>query len=271
MPELPEVETTRRGITPHILHQPVMQVEIREARLRWPVPPHLPETLQGLTINTVERRAKYLLLGFSTGHLLIHLGMSGSLRLVDPTESAGKHDHVDLLLPEKALRYRDPRRFGAILWHIGPLFLHPLLKSLGPEPLAAEFDGEHLFRSSRHRQTAIKPLLMSNQPVVGVGNIYANEALFSAGINPTRPACSLDLADCTRLAMAIRETLARAIDAGGSTLRDFLGADSRPGYFQHSHLIYDRAGQPCVHCGTPIAHLRQAQRSTYYCPCCQPC
>jgi formamidopyrimidine-DNA glycosylase len=271
MPELPEVETTRRGVEPYLRNQTIVQVIVREQRLRWPVPPTLNALLSGQVVRSVGRRAKYLLLEFDTGYLLIHLGMSGSLRLVDPAMPAEKHDHIDFVLADRILRYHDPRRFGAVLWHVGPLEFHPLLKQLGPEPLEAEFNGASLFKATRNKNGAIKQLLMNNRIVVGVGNIYANEALFTAGIHPTRAATALSLSECTRLADVIKQTLTRSIAAGGSTLRDFVGADSKPGYFQQTYNVYGRQDQPCRECGTPIVHIRQGQRSSYYCPLCQPC
>jgi len=271
MPELPEVETTRRGIEPHLIHRTIQAVIVREHRLRWPVPPDLEHTLQGLSVRSVERRAKYLLIQFDPGCLLIHLGMSGSLRLVSLDEPAQKHDHIDFVLERQILRYHDPRRFGAVLWHFGPLEFHPLLKQLGPEPLESAFDGAVLYQNTRNKHGAIKQLLMNNHLVVGVGNIYANEALFAAGIHPGRSASALGHSECDLLASSIKQILTRAIAAGGSTLRDFVGADSRPGYFQQSYAVYGRAGQPCPRCGTEICHLRQGQRSSFYCPQCQPC
>ncbi|BEV73274.1 bifunctional DNA-formamidopyrimidine glycosylase/DNA-(apurinic or apyrimidinic site) lyase [Paludibacterium sp. THUN1379] len=211
------------------------------------------------------------MLHFDTGCLLIHLGMSGSLRIVDPDAPPGKHDHLDFILDERLMRYRDPRRFGAVLWHVGPLEFHPLLRDLGPEPLGDGFDGAALFAATRGKRTAIKLMLMNNHVVVGVGNIYANEALFSAGIHPARQAGGLSRAECDSLAAIIKQTLARAIQAGGSTLRDFVSAEGKPGYFQQTYQVYDRAGLPCPHCATPICHIRQGQRSSYYCPQCQPC
>jgi formamidopyrimidine-DNA glycosylase len=271
MPELPEVETTRRGVEPHLIGHTVRDVVVREGRLRWNVPPHLADTLRGLVVQSVERRAKYLLIGFTTGTLIIHLGMSGSLRVIDPGLAPQKHDHIDLRLDDRLLRYRDPRRFGAVLWHIGPIELHPLLSKLGPEPLGADFDGGVLYRASRGKRVAVKLLLMNNSVVVGVGNIYANEALFAAGIHPARQAGQLSRGDCDRLAAAIRDILARAIDAGGSTLRDFVDAEGKPGYFQQTYHVYGRTDERCHRCGAPICHLRQGQRSTFYCPGCQPC
>jgi formamidopyrimidine-DNA glycosylase len=271
MPELPEVETTRRGIEPYLTGQTVRDVIVRESRLRWGVPPNLADTLRGLVVLHVRRRAKYLLIGFETGTLIIHLGMSGSLRVVDDTLPPQKHDHIDFVLADRVLRYRDPRRFGAVLWHFGPIELHPLLSKLGPEPLGPAFDGETLFRASRGKRTAIKLLIMNNSVVVGVGNIYANEALYEAGIHPARSAGALARAECDRLAAAIRDILARAIVAGGSTLRDFVDVEGKPGYFQQTYHVYGRTEEPCTRCGTPIAHLRLGQRSTFYCPRCQPC
>jgi len=271
MPELPEVETTRRGVEPHLFNHTIQDVIVREHRLRWPVPATLKQTLTGLTVRSVDRRAKYLLIHFDTGCLIIHLGMSGSLRVVDPDCPAQKHDHIDFVLPRHILRYRDPRRFGAVLWHIGPTELHPLLKHLGPEPLDSTFDSAFLFKATRGKSIAIKQLLMNSHIVVGIGNIYANEALFDAGIHPARASSGLQTAECDALVTAIKDILARAIAAGGSTLRDFVGGDGRPGYFQQSYKVYGRAGLPCPRCGTPISLMRQGQRSTYYCHGCQPC
>jgi formamidopyrimidine-DNA glycosylase len=271
MPELPEVETTRRGVAPYLLGKPILDIIVREARLRWPVPPDLGARLRGATIVSVERRAKYLLLDVGLGTLIVHLGMSGSLRFVTSDTPVQKHDHVDLILPDTVLRYRDPRRFGAILWHPGPPETHPLLLALGPEPLSADFDGAVLFQATRRRGSAIKLAIMDNHLVVGVGNIYANEALFLAGIGPLRAAQDLNRTECDRLAAAIVQVLTEAIAAGGSTLRDFVGAGGQPGYFQQSYQVYARADRPCHACGEPIRHIRQGQRSSFYCPRCQPC
>ncbi|POA98867.1 formamidopyrimidine-DNA glycosylase [Chromobacterium sinusclupearum] len=270
MPELPEVETTRRGVEPHLAGRTLRGAVVRNPSLRWPVPPDLAERLAGETVLAVRRRAKYLLLECQSGTLLIHLGMSGSLRVMASGAPAQKHDHVDLLLDGQLLRYRDPRRFGAMLWHVGPIELHPLLKDLGPEPLSDAFDGAVLFKAIRRRSSAIKLAIMDNHVVVGVGNIYANESLFYAGIAPTRPANSLKRAECDLLAAEIRAVLRRAIDAGGSTLRDFVDSEGKPGYFQQNYMVYDRQEAPCRRCGTPIRHIRQGQRSSYYCPLCQP-
>ncbi|WP_293765719.1 bifunctional DNA-formamidopyrimidine glycosylase/DNA-(apurinic or apyrimidinic site) lyase [uncultured Aquitalea sp.] len=271
MPELPEVETTRRGVAPFLDQARLRGAVVREDRLRWPVPPGLDALLNGQTVRAVRRRAKYLLVELDSGSLIIHLGMSGSLRLVPAGSPAEKHDHVDLLLTDRILRYRDPRRFGAILWHVGPLEFHPLLKDLGPEPLGEAFNGAALHAAIARRSSPIKTVIMDNHVVVGVGNIYANESLFNAGIHPTRPANSLRPGECDKLAEEIRRVLLRAIEAGGSTLRDFVSAEGKSGYFQQSYMVYDRQDQPCRACGTPIRQMRLGQRSSYYCPLCQPC
>ena len=271
MPELPEVETTRRGVSPYLLGATLQGAVVRESRLRWPIPPDLEQKLTGLTVRAVTRRAKYLVIHFDTGFLLIHLGMSGSLRYIPATTAPEKHDHVDLLLGSHVLRYRDPRRFGAMLWHTGPLEFHPLLKDLGPEPLSDDFDGSRLYAAIHKRATAIKLAIMDNHVVVGVGNIYANESLFHAGICPTRAARDLRLSDCQRLADEIRKVLRRAIERGGSTLRDFVNTEGQSGYFQQEYFVYDRHDAPCRVCGSPIRQIRQGQRSSYYCPLCQPC
>jgi formamidopyrimidine-DNA glycosylase len=275
MPELPEVETTRRGVGPTLINATVSAVRVRNASLRWPVPPNLAELLTGQTVQAVERRAKYLLIAFAGGTLIVHLGMSGSLRFVAPGTPALKHDHIDLLLKPHGsaatvLRYRDPRRFGAWLWQPGPTELHPLLAKLGPEPLSNAFDAEHLFRATRKRSVSVKQALMDNALVVGVGNIYANEALFHARIRPTRAANQLTHSDCQLLTEAIKAILARAIEAGGSSLRDFVGAGGEPGYFQQTYYVYGRADEPCRVCSHPIVQIRQGQRSSFYCPGCQP-
>lgn len=271
MPELPEVETTRRGILPHLLNATLEGAVVRHAGLRWPVPPELHAALRGLTIRSVDRRAKYLLLGTDAGTLIIHLGMSGSLRFLPADTPPEKHDHIDLLLGPNVLRYRDPRRFGAVLWHVGAIEHHPLLQALGPEPLSDGFGGDTLIRAAQRRGSAVKLMLMDNHVVVGVGNIYANEALFHAGIHPARAANAVRDEEYRRLAEEIRSVLNRAIQAGGSTLRDFVHSDGKPGYFQQTYMVYGRQDQPCRQCGTPIRHLRQGQRSSYYCPLCQPC
>ncbi len=270
MPELPEVETTRRGITPHILEQQVTDVVIRQHQLRWPINPELPTLLRGQTLNAVTRRAKYLLLHFANGTLIGHLGMSGSMRMVPAHTPAAKHDHVDILFAnDMVLRLTDPRRFGALIWTEQPPEQHALLNKLGPEPLSDAFTGELLFTRSRGRKQAIKTFIMDNHNVVGVGNIYANEALFMAGIRPDRACGQISLARYQRLAEAIKTVLARAIDVGGTTLRDFVGGDGQPGYFAIELTMYGRAKQPCSQCQTPIKEIRINNRSTCFCPKCQ--
>nr|WP_314900760.1 bifunctional DNA-formamidopyrimidine glycosylase/DNA-(apurinic or apyrimidinic site) lyase [uncultured Deefgea sp.] len=270
MPELPEVETTRRGIHDHLLNTTVSELIIRNGRLRWPVPSDLPELLRGKTIYSIARRAKYLLLGFEHGTLIIHLGMSGSLRVLTEAFPAEKHDHIDLILSNgKRLRYHDPRRFGSWLWCDTPSNQHPLLKALGPEPLSSDFDAAYLFAKLRARKTAIKQLIMDNAMVVGVGNIYASESLFRARIAPTRSGNSLSLPEVTLLVIAIKETLHEAIAAGGSTLKDYVDSDGREGYFMINSYVYGRAEQPCRLCGTTIKTIRQGQRATFFCTQCQ--
>ncbi|MBI1887699.1 MAG: bifunctional DNA-formamidopyrimidine glycosylase/DNA-(apurinic or apyrimidinic site) lyase [Nitrosomonadales bacterium] len=270
MPELPEVEITLRGLAAHLTGQAIAKVVIRHARLRWPIPKNLPKLLHGKTIRALRRRAKYLLVEFDHGTLILHLGMSGSLCLLPAGTPAEKHDHFDLVLGNGMLmRLRDPRRFGAVLWHSGDVNAHPLLAALGPEPLQPEFDAAYLYRTTRNKTAAIKLVIMDNRVVVGVGNIYANEALFRAGIRPQLAAGKLSRERCARLVEAIRATLTEAIRHGGSTLRNFVGSDGKPGYFQQHYRVYGRAGEPCRACGTPIKQLRQGQRSSFYCPKCQ--
>ncbi|OGA43681.1 MAG: DNA-formamidopyrimidine glycosylase [Betaproteobacteria bacterium RIFCSPLOWO2_12_FULL_63_13] len=269
MPELPEVEITRRGIAPHIEGKTVTGVVVRDRRLRWPVPRGLNRHLSGLTLHRVTRRGKYLLLDFHEGSLIVHLGMSGSLRVADPNSAPGPHEHVDLVFGPVALRLRDPRRFGAVLWTTGEIAEHPLIAGLGVEPLSQEFSGTWLYAATRGRRSAIKALLMNAAIVVGVGNIYASESLFRAGILPRTQAARLSLPRCDRLAHAVAETLNDAIAAGGSSLRDFIHSDGGSGWFQHRHFVYDRAGLPCRVCATPIRLARLGQRSTFWCPSCQ--
>jgi len=270
MPELPEVETTRRGIAPHLTGHAVADVIVRHPQLRWPVPRGLAGKLRGCVVQAVERRAKYLLLRFERGTLILHLGMSGSLRLIDAGTPAGKHDHFDLVLDTgRALRLTDPRRFGAVLWTRDDPMQHELLRDLGPEPLGDEFNADYLYRATRKRKTAIKLFIMDSKIVVGVGNIYASEALFRAGIHPSRAAGGLSQERCARLVAAIREVLHEAIKQGGTTLRDFIGGDGKPGYFAQQLRVYGRAGEPCTACGATIKQTRHGQRSTYYCPRCQ--
>ena len=269
MPELPEVETTRRGVEPHCRGAVVRQLVVREPRLRWPVPHDLAAALCGQTIVAVERRAKYLLFRTAAGSLMVHLGMSGSLRVVAPDEAPGRHDHIDLLLEGgSCLRYNDPRRFGSFLW-LEPGEQHPLLRHLGPEPLSAEFDGEMLYRRSRGRSGPVKSFIMDGKVVVGVGNIYANEALFLSGIRPDRAAGRISRLRYQRLAANIKQVLTSAIEQRGTTLRDFVGGDGKPGYFAQKLHVYARAGRPCTCCGTALRELRLGQRSSVYCVACQ--
>jgi formamidopyrimidine-DNA glycosylase len=272
MPELPEVEVTRRGVTPHLQAQTVSAVVLRRSGLRWPFPPGLADLLQGQTILSTGRRGKYLLLNFAHGTVLIHLGMSGHLRILPALTPAAKHDHVDIVVGAQLLRLHDPRRFGAVLWHDatdGDVETHPLLRGLGVEPLEEKFNAQLLYRQSRQRHAAIKQVLLAGDIVVGVGNIYASESLFKARINPKVAADRISLARYALLVEAIRDTLAAAIEKGGSTLRDFVGVDGKSGYFQQSYFVYDRTGEPCRICGTTIRQIKQGQRSSFYCVNCQ--
>ncbi len=270
MPELPEVETTRRGLTPLLVGHTIASACVHSPRLRWPVPRDLPARVRGRRVRDIMRRGKYLLFDLESGWLLVHLGMSGSLRVLAAPTPPGPHDHVELRFEGgQTLRLRDPRRFGAVLWAGAAPWAHPLLAPLGVEPLGAGFDGDYLFRATRGRRAAIKQVLMDGRVVVGIGNIYAAETLFLAGVNPRTVAGSLSRARCARIAEAARNTLARAIEAGGASLRDFVGVDGTPGYFQLDTWVYDREGLPCRRCGTAIRRILQAQRSTCYCPRCQ--
>lgn len=270
MPELPEVETTRRGIAPYICNRHILALSVRNARLRWPIDSNLAQILTGQRVHAVERRAKYLLLRCDRGTLLIHLGMSGRLRVLDDDLPPDKHDHVDIMFDNGGvLRYTDPRRFGAMLWTQDSINDHPLIAHLGPEPLAADFDADYLLACARGRKTSIKNLIMNGSVVVGVGNIYANEALFLAGIHPERPAGSLTAVDMDRLVAAIRQVLNKALEAGGTTLRDFRRSDGKPGYFAQQLHVYGRKDQPCLVCGSAITAIRQSQRASYFCPRCQ--
>lgn len=270
MPELPEVETTLRGLAPHLTGQIVTEVCIRNAQLRWPVPHNLPKLLRGQTVRELQRRAKYLLMRFDHGTLILHLGMSGSLRVLNSHVPPDKHDHFDLVMENGTImRLRDPRRFGAVLWHRGEPGGHPLLARLGPEPLQGGFDADYLYRATRKRSAAIKLVIMDNQVVVGVGNIYANEALFRAGIKPQLAAGRLSHARCKKLVSEIRATLGEAIKAGGSSLRDYVDSDGKQGYFQQHYWVYGRANEACRQCGSAIKQIRQGQRSSFYCPVCQ--
>jgi formamidopyrimidine-DNA glycosylase len=269
MPELPEVETTRRGIVPHLVGQRVESLKIRQAQLRWPIPAALRRTLPGQRIDAVDRRAKYLLVHTAGGSALLHLGMSGSLRVLPGDTRAGPHDHVDWRLDSgRILRFTDPRRFGSQLWQPTGT-VHPLLAALGPEPLDPAFDGLYLWKKSRNRAAPVKAFLMDQKIVVGVGNIYAAEALFAAGIHPKRAAGSVSAARYERLASEVKRILAHAITRGGTTLRDFISPDGEPGYFEQELFVYGRERLPCRVCGTPIRAVRLGQRSTFYCPRCQ--
>ncbi len=274
MPELPEVETTRRGIEPHLTGRRIVGWTVRNAALRWPV--RLPPVLRHQTIDAVGRRGKYLLLETVPGTLILHLGMSGSLRILDAGATLRKHDHVDLRLDSgKVLRLNDPRRFGSILWHPrgapgqGATEPHWLLAGLGVEPLEPEFSGEYLKRRARGRRVAVKNFIMDGHVVVGVGNIYATEALFLAQVRPTLRATTVTLASYTRIAEAVRAVLGNAIDQGGTTLRDFVNQDGQPGYFRQSLYAYGRAGLPCKRCETPLKGIRVGQRASVFCPKCQ--
>ncbi len=273
MPELPEVEVTRRGIAPALTGQRVTKVIMRVPALRYPLPENLHGMLRGQRLVAVSRRGKYLLLDFGKGHLLIHLGMSGSLRLVPARLAAEKHDHVDLVFNVEggklALRLRDPRRFGAMLWLPQDAPAHPLLAVLGIEPLTDEFNAEWLSNELAGLAAAIKPTLMDSHRVVGIGNIYASESLFRAGIDPRTAAGRVSPKRLQRLEAAIKATLAAAIDAGGSSLRDFIHSDGSSGYFQQQYFVYGRSGEPCRVCGRPIRELRQGQRATFFCATCQ--
>lgn len=270
MPELPEVETTRRSIAPRVEGKRAVRVVVRNGDLRVPVPPELQVELPGRVIDRVKRRGKYLLLPCGDRTVLIHLGMSGYLGVVTGDTPVEKHDHLDIVLDNGTiLRFNDPRRFGLVLWEANDPLRHPLLATIGPEPLESDFDGGHLFLRSRRRSVAIKQFIMDSRIVAGVGNIYASESLFRARIDPARPAGSLSAGECDRLTAAIRETLTAAIAAGGTTIRDFRVGEGTPGYFTVNLNVYDREGSPCPSCGTPIAASRQHGRSTYHCPHCQ--
>ena len=270
LPELPEVETTRRGIAPHLQHQRITSVTVRQPRLRWPIPAALVRGLPGQRIAAVNRRGKYLLLDCTAVTVLIHLGMSGSLRIVDAAAKPGKHDHFDVGLGSgKRLRYTDPRRFGCLLWHHGDINQHRLIRHLGPEPLTRAFTGQYLQQQGRQRRTPVKSLVMDSRVVVGVGNIYANEALFLAGINPRRAANRIARPRYDRLARCIKQVLTNAIAVGGTTLRDFANSSGEPGYFRQSLTVYGRGAMACKRCQALLKEVRLAQRSTVYCVRCQ--
>ena len=269
MPELPEVEVCRLGISPHVLDQKVTKVVVRQRQLRWPIPEEI-DTIVGSSVQSVDRRSKYLMLRFDSGTVLIHLGMSGTIRVIDTNTPVAKHDHVDLVFAHgKALRLNDPRRFGAVLWLANHQDENGILSKLGPEPLSDDFNGEYLIAKAQKRNVPIKTFLMNNQVVVGVGNIYANEALFRAGILPTSKASQIVPERLMILTDIIKDILAQAIEQGGTTLKDFTQADGRPGYFAQKLNVYGRAGQPCITCGTTLKEIRQSNRSSVYCEQCQ--
>lgn len=270
MPELPEVETTRRGISPHIIGKKITDITLRNASLRWPIPNDLNEKIQNKKVRYIERRGKYLLLSISNGHLIIHLGMSGSLRIIQGNDAPQKHDHLDVHFGKNlTLRYNDPRRFGAVLWTEEPLETHRLLHHLGPEPLTESFNADYLFIRSRKHTQPIKSWIMDSKVVVGVGNIYANESLFNAGIHPLKSPQKISLKQYQALVSEIKHVLSRAIERGGTTLRDFVGGDGKPGYFAQELNVYGRGGLPCPKCSKVLTEKRVAQRSTVYCVECQ--
>lgn len=270
MPELPEVETTKRGISQHVCQFPISDVIVRQAKLRWPIPDNLAKLLVGQTFHSVDRRGKYLLLSTNHGTLIIHLGMSGSLRILSSDTPAEKHDHVDISFNNgKLMRMRDPRRFGAILWSASVPAQHELIDNLGIEPLSKQFSGKYLHDKARKRKVDIKQFVMNSHIVVGVGNIYASEALFLAGIKPTIVAHKISLLRMEKLASSIKSVLRKAIKQGGTSLRDFTKSDGQPGYFKQSLNVYGRQGEPCLQCGSAIKLIKQGQRATYYCSKCQ--
>lgn len=277
MPELPEVETTRRGVAPHVVGRRIVELAVHEPRLRWPVARELPALVAGLRVTQAGRRAKYLLFELSDDEgareaptLLLHLGMSGSLRVLPADAPRRTHDHLDFILDSgQTLRFNDPRRFGSLHHVFGDPRAHPLLRRLAPEPLDAGFDADYLWRATRGRRVAIKQLLMNSHVVVGVGNIYASEALFRAGVRPRRQARGLGREEIARLVAAVKDVLAMAVEVGGTTLRDYVGADGSPGYFRQKLFVYERAGEPCRVCGSAVRHFVQGQRSTYWCRDCQ--
>ncbi len=271
MPELPEVETTMAGIKPHIEQQTIHQVCIHQPKLRWPIEANLAKLLEGKQVLSVRRRAKYLLLEFEHGYLMLHLGMSGKLRVLSqPFPERNKHDHLEIYFNEQVLRFNDPRRFGACIWIEGDPEQHKLLVNLGPEPLTDAFCGDYLFEHCQKRVKAIKNLIMDNAVVVGVGNIYATEALFHAKIHPLTPAKQLSRQQCQLLVSHIKQVLSEAIKQGGTTLKDFTQADGKPGYFAQKLFVYGRSGAPCLQCQALIEKVTIGQRTSSYCPQCQP-
>jgi formamidopyrimidine-DNA glycosylase len=270
MPELPEVETTCRGVAPAVCGHRIVHVVVRQRRLRWPLPNSFAKSLASQTIHRVKRRAKYILLELDRGTLIVHLGMSGSLRVMTANTPPLTHDHVDIVLDsERCLRFNDPRRFGSMHYVLDDPNNHKLLKHLGPEPLEDSFNADSLFASTRHRKVAVKQLLMNAAMVVGVGNIYASEALFRAGVRPTRAAGKIKFDEAAAIVTSIKAVLSEAIEVGGTTLRDYVNADGAPGYFIQKLFVYERANEPCRRCNTMIKKITQGQRSTYYCPVCQ--
>jgi len=270
MPELPEVETTLQGISPHIKKQRVNKVIIRQPKLRWPIPADLPQLIEQQILTSLSRRAKYLLLHFNTGTLLIHLGMSGSIRIIAAGTVAAKHDHFELeFTHQKSIRLTDPRRFGAVLWLGKEPYQHPLLSKLGPEPLSTSLTGDYLYQKSKDKKVSIKQFIMNQVIVTGIGNIYCAEALFLAGISPTRAAGNISLKRYQILVAQIKKTLDLAIAQGGTSLRDFVGSDGKPGYFKQELSVYGRTGLPCKQCNKALTEIKQAQRTTVYCTHCQ--
>lgn len=270
MPELPEIETIRRSLAPQLIQKTITAVTVHDPRLRYPIPTDLAAILTGKSLENIHRRSKYLLFEFPHGHLIIHLGMSGNLRILSPSVKLRQHDCLDLIFAQTlCLRYHDPRRFGSILWTSDSPSKHPLLTDLGPEPLENEFQGEYLYRVAHKRQKSIKTFIMDGHIVAGVGNIYANEALFLAGIRPTRLAGQIDLPEYQRLANSIKQVLTVAIAQGGTTLRDFTDSTGKTGRFQQSLQVYGRAGEKCQQCGNVIQQQIIGQRSSYFCPVCQ--
>jgi formamidopyrimidine-DNA glycosylase len=270
MPELPEVETTRRGVRAALVGRTVTAFDLREPRLRWRVDEALVHALPGQRILDVRRRAKYLLIDFERGSLIAHLGMSGSLRVMPQGSPRLLHDHYDLVLDSgQCLRFNDPRRFGSLLWCVGNPAVHPLLAGLGPEPLEESLTAAYLAARARRRKAAVKIFLMDQRVVVGVGNIYASEVLYRAGVRPGRAAGRIKAGEWERIVESVRAVLGEAIRHGGTTLRDYVNTEGTPGYFRQQLSVYERAGEPCLHCRTPIRHRVQGQRSTYYCPECQ--
>lgn len=270
MPELPEVETTLRGIKPHIIDQKITDVIIRHYQLRWPIPADIRERLRDQVVKKIYRRAKYILFEMDNGTFILHLGMSGRVRILSEPVAAGKHDHVDIYFSnQKYLRFTDPRRFGALLWTSENAGKHPLLIKIGPEPLSSDFDGQYLWEQARRRKVPVKSFIMNSHVVAGVGNIYAVEALFQAKIKPQKPAGKISLAQYQDLAAAIKIILKNAIEKGGTTLKDFMKSDGTPGYFSIQLQVYGRGGKPCVNCGTKLKATRMGQRSTVYCSVCQ--